>query len=352
MQPAWPVNSKPGVIVRLRPAGPWRFGTETGARDQVDLVCHSDTLYSAVSWAMGRLGMLGEWLAETAVGEGEPAVRFSSMFPSYEGLLYVTPPRHLWPPLAFGKVRWKGARLVPAEVVSGLVNGQAPDEERWAVDGESQCLAPARKDGSAPRLLRIVMRAAAAVDRISQGAVEAHHTACVEYGEGAGMWCAAVFEGEEARQRWRGRLEAAFRLLADSGLGGERSRGWGRSEMPQFTEGSWPDLLIPPPPAPAEEEAAAETSYWLLSLYAPSQADTVDWKRGDYALVTRGGWAEANGRSGQAKRLTRMVAEGSVVLAGGPPSGSVRDVAPEGYPHPVYRAGYALAAPIPWRVAQ
>ena len=46
-----------------------------------------------------------------------------------------------------------------------------------------------------------------------------------------------------------------------------------------------------------------------------------------------------------------MVAEGSVLIAGAPPAGTARDVAPEGFAHPVYRAGFAVAIPIPYRGA-
>jgi hypothetical protein len=42
-----------------------------------------------------------------------------------------------------------------------------------------------------------------------------------------------------------------------------------------------------------------------------------------------------------------MVTEGSVLVAATEPRGSAADVAPEGFPHPVYRAGFALAIPIP-----
>ena len=46
-----------------------------------------------------------------------------------------------------------------------------------------------------------------------------------------------------------------------------------------------------------------------------------------------------------------MVAEGSVLVSSQAPVGSAPDVAPDGFPHPVYRAGFALAIPIPARVA-
>ena len=52
------------------------------------------------------------------------------------------------------------------------------------------------------------------------------------------------FRDEAARDQWQEPVKAAFRLLADTGFGGERSRGWGRSETPEFVEGTLPGLII------------------------------------------------------------------------------------------------------------
>src|SRR4051794_18536560 len=124
---------QPGFLVRFRPNGPWRFGPDSGARDRVDRICHSDTLYSAVCSAMSQLGLLEDWLEATARGSAAPAVRFSSCFPFLGKHLYVPPPRNIWPPSASAKVRWKGARFVPVSVVRDLIAEKAPDEERWSV---------------------------------------------------------------------------------------------------------------------------------------------------------------------------------------------------------------------------
>ena len=56
----------PGLVVKLRPSGPWRIGPDSGARNRVDVIYHSDSLYSAVTAAMARLGWLEEWLDATA----------------------------------------------------------------------------------------------------------------------------------------------------------------------------------------------------------------------------------------------------------------------------------------------
>ena len=59
----------------------------------------------------------------------------------------------------------------------------------------------------------------------------------------------------------------------------------------------------------------AETGWWMLSLFHPSEDDAVDWQRGNYSLITRGGRVESDAGWGDAKKPTRMVAEGSVIVA-------------------------------------
>ena len=56
---------------------------------------------------------------------------------------------------------------------------------------------------------------------------------------------------------------------------------------------------------------------------------------------------ESPARSGDLKKLLNMISEGSVVFSGADPRGTAADVAPDGFPHPVYRAGFAVAIPIP-----
>lgn len=539
----------PGMVVKLRPAGPWRIGPDSGARNRVDAIYHSDTLYGAVTSAMAVLGSREEWLDATARA-AVPAVCFSSCFPFVDEIGFVAPPRTVWPPsspaLMAARVRWKSARFVPLGIVQAILAGQRLDDAQWTVDGPSECLLPVGRPGP----FRMGVRWNAAVDRLS-GAAERHSTACLEFRPGAGLWTVVSFADDAARDRWAGSVKAAFRWLADSGFGGERSRGWGRSEAPEFVEGMLPEMILPvtaaeeksprpveeppvkappvkeppaeeppvedPPPAeepppseepppvqeppaeasaaeepapleeasvtsapevsamtaprpestpeaaaaedltaapesseasavetpagnseaatpeaapakdlaaasesseasavetsagsselptseaaPAEELTASQSSeasaseasapgeetapasagshaeesapaevavtrapevsaesvtrpgashprapFWLLSLYTPSPDDAVDWARGNYSLLTRGGRVDA---TGELKKQLPMVAEGSVLYAGGALRGSAPDVAPDGFAHPVFRAGFAVSIPLP-----
>lgn len=346
------------ILVKLRPTTPWRIGPSSGSRSQTGSVFHSDSLYSAVTLAMDSLGWMQEWLEATAANaEGSP-IRFSSCFPFVEDTLLIAPPRNLWPPPPSTRVRWKAARFVPFSVVETLLREERLRDEdgSWIVDAESECLIPSRGGRWKPPF-RISVRHTAAVDRLTGIAGGAVPSACLEFSPGAGMWCVVAFAADQAKQTWGKRIEACFRLLADSGFGGERSRGWGRSAPPEFHGGRFPGRLLKLPveaePAePAEGEAPApaapvETAYWLWSMFSPSSADSVDWQRGAYSLATRGGRVEHHGA---AKKNARLVKEGSVLFAGGPLTGAAPNVAPDDFPHPVYRSGFALAVAIPWRV--
>ena len=489
----------PGLLVKLRPSGPWRIGPDSGARNRVDVIYHSDSLYSALTAAMSRLGWLEEWLDATA-RTGSSAVSFSSCFPYLDEIVFVVPPRTVWPPASSStkaaRVRWRSARFVPLTVVQSVLAGKRLDENQWSVDGPSDCLVPAGRPGP----FRTAVRWSAGVDRLT-GTTERHSTACLEFRPGSGLWTVVSFQDEASHARWAGPVKAAFRLLADTGFGGERSRGWGRSEAPEFTDGMLPDLILPLPKAregaaepvegaeasvvgispvlplvserepepepaaviepvpiaeleapaaeavadtvrpqsdaPAAESApsagletpptepvadatepqpevpatepvpiaeleapaaeavadaiqpqsdapAAESApgarfdasvavpdvlaeaaepqpeasapaeptapthpHWLLSVFTPAATDTVDWRRGNYTVLARGGRVDSPAGSGELKKQIQMVAEGSVVYAEAAPRGLAANVAPDGFAHPVFRAGFAVAIPLP-----
>ncbi len=342
------------LLLRVEPDGPWRLGPSSGQRDQVDLVLRSDTVFAAVSAAMAALGRLEEWLAATAARDGSSAVRFTSGFPWRDDILWIAPPRHLWPPPAAGKLRAKGARFIPVPLAAALVAGAPFEEDAWGVDGESGCLLPREYLAKRGGPFRIAVRAAAAVDRVTAATAAPHLTACLEFAESAGFWLAAEFASKADRDLWLGPLEAAFRLLADSGIGGERSRGWGRFRIREMRSGELPGLVLPEIGTPSpdqEQEAAATTAWWLLSLYSPSPGDSVHWRAGCYSLLTRGGRVESPAGWGVSKKRLRMIEEGSVLVAPSSPLGKATNVAPDGFPHPVYRAGFAVAIPVPWRGA-
>ena len=108
---------------------------------------------------------------------------------------------------------------------------------------------------------------------------------------------------------------------------------------------------VPPAHGPDPQEQRVPrpgpVQHWLLSLFTPAPGDSVDWGRGNYAVLARSGRVDSPAGSGELKKEIQMVAEGSVLCAATPPRGSAADVAPDGFAHPVFRAGFALAIPLP-----
>lgn len=316
-------------LVRLRLTGPVRFGPVSGARHETERIGHSDTLYRALSSALRQLGEFDPWEEATAASSAPP-VTVSSLFPFAGRTLYVPAPQSIWPPAASSRTRWKTASLVPANIVSDLLAGKALHEERWEIDPASQCVIAA--GGSPP--FRIAYRNAAAVDRLNPGTVKSHATACLEFASNAGLWSVVSFATEEDRQAWENPVKSAFRYLSDTGIGGERSQGWGRVESLEFQSGEFPKIILPQF-EPGEGELVS--GHWLLSVYSPSEQDNVNWSAGHYQLLTRAGIHQNH---------LKMAAEGSVLAATSSPTGRALNVSTSA--NPAYRAGFACSVPLPY----
>ena len=185
-----------GLLIRLRPTGPWRIGPDSGDRDRVDRMYHSDSLYSAVSSAMARLGMLEEWLDATARAAGTGGALQLLLSVSGE-TLFVVPPRTV---AAAGVVEGalEGRAIRAAERGRSLLERQAALRRRlggrWRqrVPGSAR----ARRGRSALRCdpARRSIAAAQASRRIRR--------ACLEFAPDAGLWLAAAFSNDEAREHW------------------------------------------------------------------------------------------------------------------------------------------------------
>ena len=353
------------TLIRLRPTGPWRIGPGDGSSDRVDTLYRSDRLYSALTIAMRDLGWLDEWISATAQTE-KPVLAFSSLFPYQAETLFAIPPNTLWPPapsvltipslLFLSKIRWSAARFVPTGVIESLLLGQTILADQWLPDAESGCLLRRDRPSSSP--FRTVVRHAAAIDRLGSS-VHPHSLACVEFESNSGLWGVVRYANITARTTWNERVQAAFRLLADTGFGGRKSSGWGQTEMPIFHHGAWPNVFLSKLAASARAGNSGRDAnsplpplYWLLSLFSPAPFDTIDWNSGDYCVTVRGGRIHDGVFSGALKKSLRMIEEGSVLAASAEPVGAIVDLAPEGFPHPIYRSGSALVLELPTIVDQ
>jgi CRISPR-associated protein Csm4 len=168
------------------------------------------------------------------------------------------------------------------------------------------------------------------LDRLS-AASNVFSTTGWRFKEGSGLY----FLARVKEQSMRIKLELCMRMLGESGLGGERSVGYGCFAYDVTEVGSndtWSDLFK----AKAEEE----TVYCALSFVSPSEGE--EGMALSYRLIERKGWIFSRSSNVQLKRRAcSMFAEGS--LFGMPVRGSIVDVTPSDFAdHRVYRYGLGM----------
>lgn len=325
-------TERPALLVQLQPITPWRCGA--GRPGEPASLVPSDSLFGAISDAMRLLGWLPEWLAE-----GARSTRLSSLFPMQNEVFYAPFPEALRTYSGLRRVRLESVRFAPLAAIQSLAEKKF-DENRWVLDLASGCLQPVdRAGGGGP--YRPLERQRAAVDRFTGVAAAAVSTEGIEFSGNAGAWALFVFAGAEAAEIWTARLKAAFRLLADEGIGGWRGAGWGRSRRPRYKEGELGRLLTNAGWKSSESNAAGQ--WWTLGLFAPAEGDEVAWDGGAYKTLSRAGFASGAG----VKPGLRFVREGSILASASEPAGRISESAIDGLAYPVLRYGAGLA--LPWR---
>ena len=218
----------------------------------------------------------------------------------------------------------KKVRYLSEKRFHQIVNGESiafdPDDlindgQLWTHD-DDRCPPTAWQTDKRPRVT---------LDRQSS-ASEIWHLKVVKFEEGCGLWFDAKFEAEETQTR----IETILRVLGDTGIGGERSAGYGLFDYRS---------------QPAEPESESEASRFVtLSPVCPRNADELDGLiRGDvgYTLEERSGWIGSAEGSGLRRQQVWMFAEGSVLAGNGVQVGRLVDLKPDACPHPVWRYAYA-----------
>ena len=189
------------------------------------------------------------------------------------------------------------------------------DGQLWIQD-EDTCPSTVWKTDRRPRVT---------LDRQSSSS-EIWHLGGVKFHEGCGLWFGAKFDTYETQTR----VETILRVLGDTGIGGERSAGYGIFDLHS---------------EPAEIESERETDRFVtLSPICPRDTDELSVLiQGDvgYTLEERSGWIGSVEGSGLRRQQVWMFGEGSVLSGDGAQVGRLVDLKPDSCPHPVWRYAYA-----------
>lgn len=139
------------------------------------------------------------------------------------------------------------------------------------------------------------------IDRIANASA-LFHVGRMHFAPGCGLWLMATGESE-----WVERTQDALQTLADSGIGGQRSRGNGQFCLQKL------DAL----PLAKQMQLSAPTSDYdlLLSRCTPRSEQMSLLRRADanYQLVVVGGFSGTPGDKPLVRQQVRMLSEGSII---------------------------------------
>lgn len=318
----------------------------------------SDTLFAAL---LDTWRHLGREVKELLPENGEPALRVTSAFPFAGGVRFYPKPvdlRELFTEETLktesaGK-RLKKIRYISEQLLLKAANGQYldnflfPEDENedpktgialqggtfwllpeevkdlpkeWQLSAEKWWLLRRKKvyeTQTAPRVT---------VDRVNS-ASNLFQSERVLFNAGCGLWF-----GVARNSISQAEFENLLTILGDSGLGGERTAGYGHFTFEQKGEFSL---------------NAPQSSAYLLSRWHPKADEVSLLPHSAYKLEAVEGWLRTpENAAAQRRKRVWLVAEASLIA--GNPQGDAVDVKPE-YDaksgetilHPVYRPGFAV----------
>jgi len=341
----------------------WHVGGDIKGIENVSTIVHSDTLFSALCHAWGRL--FGKSDIEEVLNlflSGEPPFRISSIFP----MRYTSPQKYFVPKpalsipkpadqsvfLKYGK-QLRDASFIELEALS-----------RWlTLQNDSPPLHPRRCKNFYELVIEsndeyqdscyFQTEMGIETDRFGlvspnpfyRGSSIAQRKSDADY--------AYYFLAYCPDEQYKERLDKLIGEVSRSGIGGERSIGLGRFTAEELS------------PAPQEwrnlfEQANGSTNYLLLSLCYPTmeEINRLDRQKARYSLITRKGWFDSPTGYQLKRRRCNMFGEGSFLsLYQHELRGQLTDVSPTIWTetlqsdlgdawHPIYRYGIALGIPI------
>jgi len=365
------------VRYRLLPRGPFHFGERGVGMEATGIALRADSFFAALCLALRELHGV-EWLEQaflssfpTVKHEARPPFRLTSLFPVVGDVFFLPRPlvRLRWPDRETElQLRKKTkAAYVSQQVFDHLVAGWDLDErvlpaddaeaERFFIQGiwlsrdEYDRVRHFRDHRGQVRFWKAEEAPRVTVDRRSTasayyltGRLVFHRGQGGDGEQGAGLYF--LIEWLDGGGEMRQRVEAGLHALGDSGIGGERSAGYGQFQLVVESD----DLTLP---------SVDGTPYFTtLALYYP-RPDEVESEGGvlgpsaSYDLLLRRGWMSSPDSNRLRRKLVRMLAEGAVLhtLPERDGYGALADATPEifdpernGRGHKVYR--YGLAFPV------
>jgi CRISPR-associated protein Csm4 len=366
-------------LFKLAPRTALHFGQRGVGVEGTEIFCRADTLFSALCLTLRELDLeggdsLSELLGQFPKGDGvtgSPPFRLTSAFPYAGDVLFF--PKPLVPGRLdkedeeeHGKTL-KGVEFVSQDIFVSWLNDEPLSGylvgsnflhggDLWVTPAEREVLEVFCDESGEIRLWEIDTVPRVTVDRVTNksavyqaGRVRYQRVTTDESDYRAGLWVLVEWpEGDPGgvQASW---MQNVLSVLGDSGIGGERSAGYGQFDLEgptDFTgfeiQGQGERWLTLAPYHPCPDEVGEEG---VLGAHCA------------YMLLIRRGWVGSPEGMSYRRPLVRMLGEGSVLHH---PAGQMRmsygdladvtpavmDPASEGAGHKVWRYGIAFPVPV------
>lgn len=314
---------------KLTPTTPLHLGEREFWREGSSVFIHSDTLFSGICHCYGLLYGKDE-LEEFIKGvKDDQILKISSAFPVWDNIFYFPVPKNQIP-------EDKDAYRIQFIEQQGFEQLLAGNKLEQLVAEKIRVIPRLEKDEKPATPWRSLNVLRITLSRFNNHPTKEggfFHSGRVTYRDDAGLFFLYQTDNAEIENRFK----AAIYLLADEGIGGDRSCGNGLMKKPEFQEKFVLNVA---------ESAKLQIS---LSLYFPADQDEEmkSLSSGYYELLERKGYIYSPQGQSLRRRSVRMFTEGSVFPAIANRSGTVENVTPGAFSgkHQVYRYGLFFGVP-------
>ncbi len=284
--------------------------------DEFRGILHSDTIFSAIvnEWVRIHRDSVDELISN--LNTDFPPFRISSAFP------YLLEEFYLPTPYGTDELYMEKLKDVPFLELFDFIELADGNHERIKKKKLKNLVKDLITNFTAPRVT---------IDRITT-TTNIYQTTGWLIKEGGGLYFLIDLKDES----YRDKLELCIKMLGESGIGGDRSIGYGLFEA-EFVQidgmAGWTELF---------QKRDGDISCYSLSLCYPSTNDEAK-EAISYQIVSRKGWIFSRSSAKQMKRREcKMFVEGSLFKT--PIKGEIVDVTPSEFrsEHNVYRYGLGM----------
>lgn len=314
--------------IKLKPKSFLHLGERDGWLEGTKIHIPSDTIFSALCHC--HLLLYGEVDSFIQAFQSDPPFLISSAFPYWDDQYYFPLPKNQ----LVREKDLKKVNFVNLSLLMRLLQGETLVDLKDEVSMSEELSCLPRIDKRDKPEEDLVPWKVEDVPRVSLSRFSNHpgenffHFGQVHFVDKAGLFVLIKFNDRS----WEPKVKALFNLLADEGVGGDRTAGKGLFYPPEFDH-----LFIP--------EISEANAVYAVSTYFPRDEELVGLERGFYELEVRKGYIFSPQNRSYRRRSLRLFSEGSI-FPDTNRKGALVDITPEIFTaHRVYRYGFLFSFP-------